>query len=56
MRKNFSAASELYRSRLRRPAITKPGIDTVSSATKSVSRSRADGMTSMPMKLTSSRK
>ena len=56
IRKNLIAASEEYRSRLRSPAITKPGIDTVSSATNSNSRSRADGMISMPMKLTSSRK
>ena len=56
IRKNLSAASEEYRSRLRMPAITKAGTETVSSATNSRSRSRALGMMIMPRKLTSSRK
>ena len=56
IRKNLSAASDEYRSRLRSPTITNAGTDTVSSATNSSSRSRADGISSMPMNAVTSRK
>ncbi len=54
--KNFSDPSVLRRSNLRRPAMTNPGIDTISSAMKIMTRSRALGINSMPANADSSRK